>query len=466
MKFQSRWRFLIFGLFPLLSYAPARVTANPTFAATFSAPSRLQSSFHGSCYAFRGAEWAIAVRASSLMSPWWTLLQKDYLGTYPDVARAPFDQVLAAFGDLAQFRVQLGDNNSQVGIEWDQITIESRYGILDTSQPGPYNWAVAKVDGAVFGLFFASENDQLRPGSGVVAYHAAQRDLSNAWQALKQLPCASHPFTPAPSATQEPAPRPPLALNGDCTVYRSREWSIALRVSQSMTSWWNILQRAYHESYPVTSAPPVRQFRDAFFALHPFLSSLEGKDVPGVLAFDSMSLDNQYGVSAMRSGPYSDASGYLFSAIDSLANAAIKEQQQPGSGLKDYHDAQGSLRQTWPKLKALPCGRQSPAAPRAPIGTSSHLVIRVSVSPSTMPYDFHPTLFATTSPGALCSPTVVYSTGRQPVSLARSTQLVGATGTVSWTWHEETKGSSGLATVRCSYHGQTATASASFTVTG
>jgi hypothetical protein len=101
-------------------------------------------------------------------------------------------------------------------------------------------------------------------------------------------------------------------------------------------------------------------------------------------------------------------------------------------------------------------------APRPSTGGS--LSVRAYVVPSTMSYNAYPTLYAKTKPGASCSATVVYSTGRSPVSFDGSARSVGSSGTVSWSWHEETSGSGGTARVMCSFRRQTKTATASFSV--
>jgi hypothetical protein len=91
--------------------------------------------------------------------------------------------------------------------------------------------------------------------------------------------------------------------------------------------------------------------------------------------------------------------------------------------------------------------------------------VQAYVVPSTMPYGAYPALYAKTKPGATCSATVVYSTGRSPASFDGSSRSVGSSGTVSWSWHEETSGSGGTARVTCSFRGQTKIATAGFSVT-
>ncbi len=108
----------------------------------------------------------------------------------------------------------------------------------------------------------------------------------------------------------------------------------------------------------------------------------------------------------------------------------------------------------------------SPPAPRpAPISGGA-FTVHAYVVPATMPYNAYPALYAKTTPGAACSASVVYSTGRSPASFDGSSRTVGNAGLVNWTWHEETSGSGGTAKVACSYRGRTASATAAFTVIG
>jgi phosphatidylserine/phosphatidylglycerophosphate/cardiolipin synthase-like enzyme len=121
-------------------------------------------------------------------------------------------------------------------------------------------------------------------------------------------------------------------------------------------------------------------------------------------------------------------------------------------------------------------GAPSPVSPppAAPVATptqtttSSHagaLTVTASVSPNPMPYNADATLMATTSPGASCTATVRYSSGSVPSSFHGTAQVVPASGSISWSWHESTKGSGGTATVTCMLGGKTASATVAFTVT-
>jgi hypothetical protein len=68
------------------------------------------------------------------------------------------------------------------------------------------------------------------------------------------------------------------------------------------------------------------------------------------------------------------------------------------------------------------------------------------------------------SPGAVCTASVVYSTGRAPVSFSGSAQTVGGRGKVGWSWHMESKGSGGTGTVTCTLRGQSKSATVSFAI--
>jgi hypothetical protein len=109
-------------------------------------------------------------------------------------------------------------------------------------------------------------------------------------------------------------------------------------------------------------------------------------------------------------------------------------------------------------------GAAPPAPPRQRPTTkpAAGLHMSVSISPNPVPYGAHPTLTVVATRGASCTADVLYSTGRRPVSFNGSAQTVGGGGSVSWSWHMESKGSSGTATVTCSLGGRSATQSATF----
>lgn len=108
--------------------------------------------------------------------------------------------------------------------------------------------------------------------------------------------------------------------------------------------------------------------------------------------------------------------------------------------------------------------KKTPVKAPTPAPASSGFFVQAYVSPSSMSYDSYPTLYAKTLPGAQCSASVVYSTGRSPVSFPGGFETAGGSGMVSWSWHEETEGNGGTAEVDCTYHGQDKTAEASFSV--
>lgn len=89
------------------------------------------------------------------------------------------------------------------------------------------------------------------------------------------------------------------------------------------------------------------------------------------------------------------------------------------------------------------------AGVRATAAGQDAVAVRAWVTPGTMPYNFYPTLYARTTPGAACAADVHYSTGRPPTSFSGTRQVAGRDGTVHWGWHEMTKGDSGTATVWC-----------------
>jgi hypothetical protein len=97
--------------------------------------------------------------------------------------------------------------------------------------------------------------------------------------------------------------------------------------------------------------------------------------------------------------------------------------------------------------------------------TSRSFHMTISVSPNPMPYDAYPILTAHTAPGARCTAEVTYSTGRTPVPFDGSSHVVGTSGTTQWSWHEETSGTGGTASVTCKRPGFSTTLVAAFTVT-
>lgn len=91
----------------------------------------------------------------------------------------------------------------------------------------------------------------------------------------------------------------------------------------------------------------------------------------------------------------------------------------------------------------------SHSTPPGPPKSGGSFSVSASVSPNPVRYGENATLTAHSIQGASCTASVVYSTGRSPVSFNGSTQTVGASATVSWSWHMESKGSGGTGTVAC-----------------
>lgn len=102
---------------------------------------------------------------------------------------------------------------------------------------------------------------------------------------------------------------------------------------------------------------------------------------------------------------------------------------------------------------------ETTGAPAAGVG------VQALVAPAIMPYDAYPILSARSTPGATCAAAVVYSTGYTPVSFDGYPQTVGASGVVRWGWHEMTKGTSGRATVNCTFKGTPWSTATTFAVT-
>jgi len=118
-------------------------------------------------------------------------------------------------------------------------------------------------------------------------------------------------------------------------------------------------------------------------------------------------------------------------------------------------------------VKPPPPAHKHPVSPPPPpAARGESFTLSAYVSPGSMPYNAYPTLYARTVPGASCTASVVYSTGREPRSFDGSSRTAGGNGLASWPWHEETRGSGGTGTVQCSYHGHSKTAQATFSVTG
>jgi hypothetical protein len=141
--------------------------------------------------------------------------------------------------------------------------------------------------------------------------------------------------------------------------------------------------------------------------------------------------------------------------------------QVTGVGFFDYLHGQSGVAPTGIELHPVLSFKVSGVAPRPPpskVRRKRNGRLSVSVSPNHMPYNAYPTLTAHTRGGASCTASIVYSTGREPKSFDGSARTANGSGTVSWTWHEETKGSGGTAVVSCTLGPRSGSGSASFSV--
>jgi hypothetical protein len=117
---------------------------------------------------------------------------------------------------------------------------------------------------------------------------------------------------------------------------------------------------------------------------------------------------------------------------------------------------------------ALPVATSAPAPAASPTVAPSHaaLTVVVAISPNPVSYGAYPTLSVQTAPRATCQISVVYSTGRQPISYPAHTTQADASGRIveQGQWHMESKGTGGVATATCSAGGRTATGQAAFSI--
>jgi len=260
-------------------------------------------------------------------------------------------------------------------------------------------------------------------------------------------------------------PAAPPIPSDECEGFRNSAWQLTQRIATLQSQWWTVLQRDYGGNYPPAiggSVPGVNQ--QQFLAAQADMNQIHVATISSSsesgIEWDIARLADQYGVSLQTSsGAFNWAATRMFNAAHSLDVAAYFEWQASGTGIGPYHQAQQYLTFSWDALKQLSCTA-------TPVNYSP-LFVRVVIKPSTMKYDAYPTIYAWSSRGASCSASVRYTTGYPPRSFNGATQVTAMPGaSVSWTWHEETKGSGGTATVKCTSDGQTKTATASFRVTG
>jgi hypothetical protein len=149
--------------------------------------------------------------------------------------------------------------------------------------------------------------------------------------------------------------------------------------------------------------------------------------------------------------------------------------QIAGVGYFDYRHGQSGVApnaiELHPVLRFSVGAGSSAAPPAPPVGKPQPTVrpsgtfsVRAAVSPNPVSFGSYPTLNAYSSPGAVCTAIVLYSTGHAPVSFSGSPQTVGSSGKVGWSWHMESKGSGGTGTVNCTLRGQSKSATANFSI--
>jgi len=143
--------------------------------------------------------------------------------------------------------------------------------------------------------------------------------------------------------------------------------------------------------------------------------------------------------------------------------------QVTGVGFFDFIHGQSGVAPNGIELHpvlAIRFGGSSGSPPPAPTPgkPSGNFSVSAYVSPNPVSYGSYPTLYAKSTPGASCTARVVYSTGRAPVSFDGSAKTVGISGVLGWSWHMESKGTGGTATVSCSLHGRIKSATASFRI--
>jgi hypothetical protein len=144
-----------------------------------------------------------------------------------------------------------------------------------------------------------------------------------------------------------------------------------------------------------------------------------------------------------------------------------------GVGFFDYKHGQSGVAPNAIELHPVVAMRWAGMAPLAPspastpvptTATGAGFSVRAYVTPNPVPYGAYPTLYARSSVGAVCTASVVYSTGHAPRSFDGSARTVGSSGVAGWSWHMESRGTGGTATVTCSFGGQTKSATASFSI--
>ena len=115
-----------------------------------------------------------------------------------------------------------------------------------------------------------------------------------------------------------------------------------------------------------------------------------------------------------------------------------------------------------PHLFAL--SHSAATTPRPTLATGAGFSVRAYVIPDPVSNGARPTLYAWTAVGAVCTASVLYSTGDAPRLFDDPARAVGSSRVVGWTWHIQSSGTGGTATVTCSFQGQTRSAKATFSI--
>lgn len=93
-------------------------------------------------------------------------------------------------------------------------------------------------------------------------------------------------------------------------------------------------------------------------------------------------------------------------------------------------------------------GGAASAQSARPHARKNHLSVKAWVSPRPVKFHQHATLFGKTTPGALCTAFITYSTGRTRTQFGML--QTNGRGKVSWRWREAAKAAkTGTATVQC-----------------
>ncbi len=158
----------------------------------------------------------------------------------------------------------------------------------------------------------------------------------------------------------------------------------------------------------------------------------------------------------------------LFIGSENLSATSLDRNREVGLLMRDrvaIADVEHVFDQDLRRERSGYAVAAAPTAETTVAPAATGVGVQALVAPAIMPYDAYPILSARSTPGATCAAAVVYSTGYTPVSFDGYTQTVGPSGVVRWGWHEMTKGTSGRATVNCTFKGTPWSTATTFAVT-